>query len=250
MLLALIAGARQYPDRAAAAWSHQGRELEAADSADDDVGLGAVRRWADYWTRRPEHRGVGPSASAAAMIRHIVTSARRYRVRALAPLSVVDSLSPLPVDVVDSSPVVPASGLLPELLAVPGLEPVLVAGSELTGSIVVNADVSACGDWQAGTRQSRASGGGAGSLAVKGRANGSGSGRPNGSWSCRSARTRGSRSAGWRGAAQAQLLEDGGQMLSDFHRCSRGWVQGARSNGERSGRCPARWPSSARYSGR
>jgi len=38
------------------------------------------------------------------------------------------------------------------LLVVPVLE--LAADSEVAGGIVVNADVSACGDWQAGTTQS------------------------------------------------------------------------------------------------
>jgi len=43
--------------------------------------------------------------------------------------------------------------LPPELLlAVPVLE--LAADPEVAGGIVVNADVSACGDWQAGTTQS------------------------------------------------------------------------------------------------
>jgi hypothetical protein len=45
--------------------------------------------------------------------------------------------------------------LPPELLLeVPVLEPVLAPGSEVTGGIVVNAEVSACGAWQAGTTQS------------------------------------------------------------------------------------------------
>jgi hypothetical protein len=65
----------------------------------------------------------------------------------------VDPLS-LPLDVVDSSPVlVLASGPRLELpLVVPVLE--LAADSEVAGGIVVNADVSACGDWQAGRAQS------------------------------------------------------------------------------------------------
>jgi len=69
-------------------------------------------------------------------------------------ISVVELLS-LTVEVVDSSPaVVLASVPLPELLVVPVLELVLAAGSEVKGGVVVNADVSAGGDWQAGTTQS------------------------------------------------------------------------------------------------